>query len=189
MTVLTPTGAAAQRWNASRQRREKRVPLDRFLFCHALTLAPPGPARLTDDLATVAIYFVERAMQAHEQHLGFAPLHHTSVGSLTCAVTLGVARLIGEETSWYVASLVGVGVILAPLQGLAQSATLASSIAADYRDALSRGNDFSEISDCAATAIGSNDENLVTRCVLQIMDVLRLPQAQCPKAHQDAAHG
>lgn len=162
----------------------RRAPLENFLRLRGVKCALTGPTQITDNLATGTIYFVERGLAAYQQTWGHVPaIRHPVVGQLACAVSRGLASLIGETASWRIAGLVSTARLLAPTIGIEAAARVAASAARDYGrslDTCEQSMQLLQISHSASTAVETDDDGgavttstLIQQCLNQVSPTIR----------------
>jgi len=169
VTVLIPNKKAAARWNGALQTRLRHAPPEAFLRSRDRKWTLSGEARVTDNLACAAIYFVDQGLGASTPE-GEGPLddtHHAAVGQAACAVSHGLAVLIQEVNSWRIAALIATARVLAPHIGPDAAARLSATSARDYAKGLKTGLETGllQISTVVAGAVESNNHALAGKAV------------------------
>jgi len=170
VSVLIPSKKIALRWNGALQARLLQAPLEDFLRSHHQKCVLAGPTRVTDNLTSATIYFVEKAIAANVTERGgpLAVSQHPAVGQIACAASLGVASLIREPTCWRIAALVGTARLLAPYAGLDTGAHLAASATRIFSRSLtsfSHDMELLRISHAIAGVVENDDEPLAENAV------------------------
>ena len=133
-----------------------------------------GEARISDNLACAAIFFVDAALVALAREAP-GPLdeaQHAAVGELACAVSHGLATLIREPNSWRIAALVSAARLIAPHLGLSAAARAAATAARDHSKTLKAGLDGNllQVTGMAMRAVESNDAALAGTAVKLIAE-------------------
>jgi hypothetical protein len=171
VTVLIPNKKAAARWNGALQTRLRHAPLEAFLRSRNRKWTLSGEARITDNLASATIYFVDQGLGdcTPEGEAGglLDAAHHAAVGQAACAVSHGLAVLIQEVNSWRIAALIATARVLAPHIGPDAAARQSATSARDYAKGLKAGLETGllQISTVAAGAVESNNHALGAKAV------------------------
>jgi hypothetical protein len=169
VTVLFPSKKVAARWDGALQTRLRHAPLESFLRSKGRKWTLSGEARVTDNLASATIYFVNEALSActPDGNGLLDATHHAAVGQAACAVSHGLALLIGEVNSWRIAALIGTARVLAPHIGSDAAARLSAASARDYAKGLKAGleSGLLQITTVVAGAVESNNLALAGKAV------------------------
>ena len=169
MVVLVPSSKVAARWHGALEARLRQAPLEAFLRSRGQPFATSGETRVTDNIASAAVYFFELARCSRLDGASAV------VGPLVCAVSDGLAALVREPNAWRVAALIATARLLAPAIGLGAAADLSASAVRDY--SMSLGGvplelALPQIRAAVAAAVQGNDELQVTSAVGQMTELL-----------------
>jgi hypothetical protein len=176
VTVLFPNATAASRWNGALAARLRHAALEAFLRSRGQKWVVRGEARVSENLACAALYFVTEALTAcaFENDGSLDELQRSAVAELTCAVSYGLASLIEEGASWRIASLIGTARLLAPHIGIDAAAHLGAATARRYHKRRKAGLDpeLVAISSLASGAVQSNDAALTEQAIQAIAEIV-----------------
>ena len=171
----------AARWNGALEARLRHSPLEAFLRSRRQRWSATGDARVSDNLATAAIYFVDAAAEFRAR--GGRPnrdaAHRAAVGEVTCIVSHSLAVLILEPASWRIAALVGIARLLAPQVGLDSAAHVAASSARDYQRRVKAGLDseLHPVRAAVANAVKTNEDAALDTAIELLAGQMRLGAA------------
>jgi hypothetical protein len=171
----------ASRWNGALEARLRHSPLEAFLRSRRQRWSVAGEARVSDNLATAAIYFVDAAAEFRAR--GGRPArdaaHRAAIGEATCIVSHALAALILEPASWRIAALVGIARLLAPQVGLDSAAHVAASSARDYQRRVKAGldADLHPVRAAVAEAVRKNADSALDAAIELLAAQMRLVSA------------
>jgi hypothetical protein len=185
MAVIYPSDKISHRWQAARQLRLRRAPLERVLRANGVAPAPTGPSGSDDNLIRVTLLMVESGLLQYCS-ANVQPLHgvsHAAVAHVTCVVSRALAEGISEPAAWRVAALRSAAHLLRPHIGFNAAAVASASLVRCYERSLSRPMRSldGEIADSVHVTLNNNSAAATARTAALVATSVALDDAATPQ--------
>lgn len=170
MAIVFPDETIAQHWNGALQASLKRAPLEEFLRCRGLKVAPRGSARDSDNISRATLFILASAVgfRAAERQALSAP-QFAFIGQATCSVCDGLASLIGEPRSWRVAALVSTTQLMPRNLRLFAAASVGAIAAREFASrSQNLVDEFYQMGQMASESVARNSELLIQQLRVRI---------------------